>query len=302
MTLRCFRRLSAWIPAFAGMTAVAGMTVVAGMTAVAWVSVLLVLFAFVPVSAAPVRIVSLSPVATEILFALGAGKQVVAVSPHCNYPEAVNSRIRVRVMPLDVEGVAALRPDAVIGVGNDAAGMVGLRALGIRTLSLPTPYSIRDVLTTITAVGVFTGRQAAAQVLNRRLEMELQALRGQSPASRPSAVIVLSVGPLMSVSPATYLSEIAAAAGARNIVRAVNPRAPILNLEYVVRENPRLFISTSADFVPAILKSDFYALLHGAPRRIVTVPDPDLILRPGPRMVEGIRRLRSAIERATKDE
>src|SRR6266513_3461253 len=118
-------------------------------------------------AAAPHRIISLSPTATESLFAIGAGKQVVAVDDQSDYPKRAPRTILSGYTP-NVEAIACYHPDLVVlsGDANDVVG--GLRKLGIRVLVQPAARKLADAYAEIRQLGAVTGhRRGAAAVVTR---------------------------------------------------------------------------------------------------------------------------------------
>jgi len=118
-----------------------------------------------PVAAkAPTRIVSLSPTATEDLFAIRAGSQVVAVDDQSDYPKSA-PKTQLSGFTPNIEAIASYHPDLVV-VQYDANGVVeGLRKLGIRVLVQPAAKTLADAYAQIRQLGAITGHRAAAQKL-----------------------------------------------------------------------------------------------------------------------------------------
>src|SRR5262249_46454258 len=110
----------------------------------------------------PHRIVSLSPSATESLYAIGAGKQVVAVDDQSDYPPGTPTTKLSGFTP-NVEAIASYRPDLVV-VAFDPGGLVAsLHNLGIRVLSQPAAATLKDAYAQILELGGVTGHAAKAK-------------------------------------------------------------------------------------------------------------------------------------------
>src|SRR5216117_2799256 len=126
----------------------------------------------------PQRIISVSPVLTEILYGIGAFDRVVAVSDYCTYPPAVENLPRVGGWEnSNLEKIAALRPDLVILTDAQAPFLEDkLRDLGIRSVAVPT-RSLADIFVSIDEIGRATGTQARAADLARRTRASLDNTR-----------------------------------------------------------------------------------------------------------------------------
>ena len=120
-------------------------------------------------AAAPDRIVSLSPTATESLFAIGAGKQVVAVDDQSDYPKRAPRTALSGVTP-NVEAIASYRPDLVV-VQYDSGGVVeALRKLNIRVLVQPSAKNLKAAYAQIAQLGVLTGHKLGAAAVIARMK------------------------------------------------------------------------------------------------------------------------------------
>jgi iron complex transport system substrate-binding protein len=123
----------------------------------------------------PVAIVSLSPTATEMLFAIGAGDQVVAVDEYSYYPAEAPVTSLSGFTP-NLEAIVGFEPDLVV-VSDDIGGIVGaLGGVGIRTLVLPGASVISDAYNQIRILGVATGRVEQAEEVASSMQSEIEAL------------------------------------------------------------------------------------------------------------------------------
>src|SRR4051794_27549654 len=130
----------------------------------------------------PTRIVSLSPTATEDLFAVGAGKQVVAVDEDSDYPKSA-PRTKLSGFTPNAEAVAAYNPDLVV-VSNDG-GIVGqLRKLGMTVLLEPAADNVAQAYDQIRELGAATGHAPAAAKVVHGMESKLTKLIRSVPKAR----------------------------------------------------------------------------------------------------------------------
>lgn len=131
-------------------------------------------------STQPHRIVSLDPSSTEILFAIGAGHQVVAVDKDSDYPADVPKSSLDATKP-NVEAIATYHPDLVI-TGYDTNGLVnGLRKIGVRVLLEPAPSTVDDAYSVWTGIGRATGHLAAAQRLVTSTKHQISSIVAAAP-------------------------------------------------------------------------------------------------------------------------
>jgi iron complex transport system substrate-binding protein len=156
-------------------------------------SLVLVLGLAVFAQARPERIISLVPAATEILFAIGAGPRVVAVSSYDREPEAVNALPRVgALIDPNVERILSLKPDLVVVYGTQSDLKTQLDRAGVAHSSF-THGGLRDVTAAIRAIGARTGDGPRAEVVATEIEGTLAAISGRV-AGRPRPRTLLVFG------------------------------------------------------------------------------------------------------------
>ena len=250
---------------------------------------------------AALRLVSLAPSMTEVLFALGAGPYVVGVSDHCDHPPEVAGLPRVGSFLLPVvESVLALEPDLVItppSPGNRNAVEALIRA-GV-AVEVVGEGTIADLRYAIARLGSRLAMGPEAGRLLARLDAELAALPGAgTEQSRPRVALVLTRRPLVLAGPDSYLGELIELAGGDNIATAAGGPWPRVAWEFLVASAPEVIIDLSMDGVgsTAALKAwrDHGELPAVAGGR-VHAPDTGLYARPGPRLGQAARGLAEMI-------
>lgn len=256
---------------------------------------------------APQRIVSLVPSLTETLFALGAGSQVVGVSELCNWPVEVRGLPRVGTFLAPVaEVVVALRPDLVLtspSPGNEAA-VATLRRAGLRVEVVYGDRSIEEIRGVITTTAGLVGRQSEGRQLLAQLDKDFSAVRAAASAQAPvSVALVIAMQPLVVAGAPSYLGELLEMAGGRNIAPASQGRWPRLGWEFLVASAPAVVIDVSTGMLgeggesqALVTKrwSEFSSIPAVAAGHVFTA-DPDLLMRPGPRVGEAARLLFSLL-------
>ncbi|MES2209839.1 MAG: ABC transporter substrate-binding protein [Chloroflexota bacterium] len=254
----------------------------------------------VAVAAEPQRIVSLTPAATETLFAIGAGDRVAAkvedISPFP--PEADGLPVVATYQGVDIEQIVSLKADLVIAGGlgfTPPAAVAQLRSLGIPVIVLYAE-SVDEALAGIDAVGLASGRAEAASALTTAMRTEfdrLAALVQSSP--RPLTFYEIdATSEIYTVPAGSLYDELLRLAGADPITTDASYQ---ISLEKLITANPAVILlgdggyTTPADVAARPNWSGIKAVVDG---NIFPVND-TLITRPGPRLVDGLRALIAAL-------
>jgi len=246
----------------------------------------------VVISKRPVRIVSLSPSATEDLFAAGAGKQVVAVDEDSDYPKQA-PKTKLSGFQPNAEAVAGYNPDLVI-VSNDGGIIAQLQKLGITALLEPAPDTVAQAYDEIRQIGAATGHAPAAATVVRGMEKRLTALIRSVPKSRRHLRVFHELSPdYYSATSTTFIGRIYKLFGFSNIADAADATHtgyPQLSGEYVISSNPQIVVL--ADSVCCGQKASTVASRPGwsqvaavKQHRVVAVDD-SVASRWGPRLIE----------------
>ncbi len=241
------------------------------------------------------RVVSLAPNLTELAYAAGAGSTLVAVTTADDYPPAVDTLARISALPVDFEAVAAHDPDLVLA--TDQVNPPG-DADTFAALDVPVYFfsfdSLEDVFDGLRRMGTLLGTETAAADSARALERRLSALRAHTDPltreERPRVLVLVGDETLYSFGADSYIHAIVDAAGGRSITASLDEAAPTLSDEYVLTEQPDVIVGAwGPEYDPARLLElhptwDVVpALQHD---RVYSLPSA-LLLRPGPRLVEG---------------
>jgi iron complex transport system substrate-binding protein len=259
----------------------------------------------VTVSQRPTRIVSLSPTATETLFAIGAGPQVVAVDDQSDHPKSA-PRTSLSGFTPNVEAIVGYRPDLVV-VSYDANGLVAaLGRLGITVLHQDGAKSFKGAYQQIRQLGKVTGRDARAATLVASMKKKIAAVVADAKKGRKGLSVYHELDPtLYSASSKTFVGQVYTSLGLRNIAdEAADPFGtgyPQLSAEYVVASSPDIIVL--ADTVCCGQKASTVASRPGWDRisavrtgSIVRVHD-SIASRWGPRLVNLYRAMASALAR-----
>ncbi|MGH7528579.1 MAG: ABC transporter substrate-binding protein, partial [Gemmatimonadales bacterium] len=250
----------------------------------------------VRLAAPAARIVSLNPVTTEILFAIGAGRRVVGRTASCDYPaEATRIPSVGGGFPPSVEAVLARRPDLVILYHNpgNAAAAARFAALGIAVLRIRTDH-LADVPRAARLLGVLTGAGPAADSVARRFQLGLErerAVTGRGRPERPPVLILAWDQPVIALGAGSFLSELVELAGGRNIFADVPSPSVPATLEAIVARRPSAVITAGVATGTLTGRPEWRTVRAVRDRQLIPLTE-SVFNRPSPRAPEAIRALR----------
>ena len=259
-------------------------------------------------AATPKRIVSLSPTATESLFAIGAGKQVVAVDNQSDYPKQA-PRTTLSGFTPNVEAIAGYHPDLVV-VSYDPNGLVAtLRGLGIKVLVQDAAKTLAEAYTQIQQLGSVTGHVREARVLVALMKKRIAELVARSTQRARGLKVFHELGPdLYSVTSSTFVGKVYALFGLKNIADAADTAGsggyPKLSAEYVVSQSPDIVVLADIACCGQSPKSvaarpgwgSVAAVRSGTILRV----DDSVASRWGPRIVNFVRAIAAALAHVRK--
>lgn len=262
--------------------------------------------ATVTLSAPARRIVSLAPHNTENLFAAGAGAYVVGVVSYSDHP-AEAGRIR-RVGDgnnLDLEAIAALRPDLVVAwdSGNSKPQIDRLRQLGLKIFA-SEPRRLEDIPANIEVLGQLAGTSDAARQAAAAFRAELARLRDEYTERRPVSVFFqIWNRPPMTVGGTQLISRVIKLCGGGNIFADLAALAPEISLEAVLAADPHTIIVSQPGERRAPWLDEWrrFPQLQAVKKRgRLYAVRPDLIARPTPRILEGARLICEHLDQVRK--
>jgi iron complex transport system substrate-binding protein len=196
-------------------------------------------------AAVPHRIVSLSPTATESLFAIGAGSQVIAVDDQSDYPKTA-PRTKLSGFTPNVEAIASYKPDLVIISFNPKGLLDALATLRIRTVLQPAAATLADAYTQISQLGRLTGHAVQAATLVTRMKTRIAAVVAARRGAGNGRTVYHELDQaLFSATSKTFIGRIYQLFGLRNIADAADTAGsgyPQLSPEYIVEQNPDLIV------------------------------------------------------------
>jgi iron complex transport system substrate-binding protein len=254
------------------------------------------------------RIVSLSPSATETLFAVGAGPQVVAVDSASTYPEKA-PRTKLSGLTPDPEAIAAHKPDLVI-VASDVNNLsAALAKTGTKTLVLPDAKTLATAYAQFAQLGEATGHKAEGEDLARRTKADIDKLVADTPKPQaPLSYYHELDQTYYSVTSATFIGSVYQLFGLANIADGNDPKAnggyPQLSAEKIIQADPGLIFladtkccGQNAQTVAA--RPGWNTLSAVKQGRVVTLDD-DIASRWSPRIVDLAHAVAEAVTKASK--
>jgi len=253
--------------------------------------------------AAGMRIVSLAPSTTEILFGLGLGDSLVGATDKCDYPPQAKDLPRVGGFGSpNIETLLALRVDLVVASGLDKRGAAGsLSKAGMRVLDVQ-PRSFKELFDAIGAIARAAGKPERAEPVVAAMRAELDRTaslyRAVPSQRRPRVYVEIWNDPITTVGGSSFIDEVIDRAGGINVAHDLPQPFPRVSPEQIIQWNPDVIVLTYMSRSPAGTEEltgrigwDDISVRDVAVKtgRIVRDIPNDLLLRPGPRLVDGVR-------------
>lgn len=249
----------------------------------------------------PERIGSLAPSATETLFAVGAGNRVAGVTTADDYPEQVESIEEIGdYRQTNAEKIASLDIDLIIqsisGYTKEQAEDLEQKT-NAKVVAL-NPTSVDEAIDSMSLVGKATGNTEKAQVVEERLRSELnqieQKLEG---VSEPTVFYEIGYDPLFTVGPGSFVQDAIQIARGENVTADAQQAYPQYSVEKLLQDDPEYYLAgrSSGATVEGIKSRPPYSSLQAVQENRVFVINDDLVNRPGPRIVDGVREIAETI-------
>ena len=260
----------------------------------------------VTVATKPRRIVSLAPSNTEILFAIGAGEQVVGVTTYCNYPQEAQTREQIggfSAETISVEKIIALEPDLVLSAGKihdtvtEALEQVGGTVYAVDAETFDQVYASIEV------VGQMTGHNEEATALVTQMKERVAAVESvvaEIPrGERPTVFWETWDDPLMTAGPTTFAGQMIEKGGGVNLFADVTKRYAEISIEEVIQRNPDVIMGpdTHGEALTAdqIAARPGWETIKAVQEGRIYVFNGDITSRAGPRIVDGLEMIARAL-------
>mgnify|MGYP001580809378 CR=1 FL=1 len=258
------------------------------------------ILAFLSNAEAASRYISLAPSTTEILFALGLDEEIVGVSSYCNYPRAAQTKPKVGDFSSpNIEKILSLKPDYIFCTGLEQAKTVyELNRLKLNVY-VADPSNMKELFRTISEIGRLTARGKEAGRLINKMRDDITAISEKVkfiPQQKKVRVFIeIWHDPLMTAGKGSFVDELITLAGGINVAQdAIRPYSDF-SAEKVIDLNPQVIILAYMDKEPPLklLEGRFgWANIEAVKnKRAFNDIHPDTLLRPGPRITEGLKGL-----------
>lgn len=238
------------------------------------------------------RVISLAPNLTELMYAIDAGDRLVAVSDYSDYPQVAKKLPRIgNAISTDIERILTLKPDLVLTwkTGTPVTTQEYLRRLKLPVFELEF-RKIDEIPGGMEILGKLTGQGARANSVARDFRRQVETLR-EKYGKRESVSVFYQVWdrPLMTVNSEHYISDLIQLCGGRNVFADLHSLVSAVETESVIGRSPEAIISASSDnrrqswreqwskwkIIPAVKNNNIFFIA------------PDLLSRPGPRVLQG---------------
>lgn len=241
------------------------------------------------------RVVSLAPSLTEILYSLGLEESIVGTTNYCNYPKEAKKtpKVGTYINP-NLELILRSKPDFILAsYGTSPEVISRIRELGFKVI-YEEIKNIDELPKFIISLGKQLGVKKVSIKLSKKIQRAIKTLSHKKRNS--SYLLLLQLSPLISITSNTWLGSILHKAGFKNVVPDGRIKYPQLSKEFLIKKNPEyIFVDPNAltkskksmlkeakMHLKAIYKSE------KRPSKIIILPS-DILMRPGPRIVDGIK-------------
>lgn len=257
----------------------------------------------VTIASKPAAIVSLSPTATEMLFAIGAGPQVKAVDDQSNYP-AQAPKTKLSSFQPNVEAIAKYQPDLVV-ISGDLPGLSSsLNKLSIPVLVEPAAKGLDDSYAQLTQLGQATGHPAEAASVVSSMKSRIQAILASAPKfDTPPTYYHELDNTYFTATSHTFIGTVYGLLGMKNIADAATKKAsdyPQLSAEYIIQTNPQIiFLADTkccAQSLQTVRKRAGWNQITAVRDGHVIALDDDVASRWGPRIVDFLQTVVNALQ------
>jgi iron complex transport system substrate-binding protein len=248
------------------------------------------------------KVVSMAPSNTEILYAVGAGSQVIGRDEFSDYPAAAKNLPSVggSMGQYSLEQIVALKPDLVLAGGiNTPEQVKSLEDLGLTVFFLGNPTTLEEMYKNLETVGKLTGQDAEAATLAQSLQARVAAVdkRLAGVSDKPSVFYEIDASDPTkpyTAGPGTFIDQLITRAGGVNVAATASDPYPQLGLEQLVVSDPAIILLGDSAYgvTPQTVatRPGWETLAAVKDGKIYTFDD-NLVSRPGPRLVDGLEQL-----------
>jgi len=246
------------------------------------------------------RYISLAPSTTEILFALGLDEEIIGVSSYCNYPEHAKEKAKVGDFSHpNMEKIFSLKPDYIFCTGLEQAPVIfELKRFNFKVY-IADPKNMKELFNSINDIGKITDRTKEAAALIKRMSGDVEIVNSKvkliPQGKRTKVFIEIWHEPLMTAGKGSFVDELITLAGGINIAYEAQRPYSIFSAEKVVGLNPDCIIITYMDKTAPLklveTRFGWKNIEAVKNKQVFNDINPDILLRPGPRITEGLKEI-----------
>jgi len=247
------------------------------------------------ITEAPQRIASLSPAATEVLYAVGAGPQIVATDLYSDYPAEAENTTKLDAFQPNLEAIAGVEADLIIIASNQDNIVEALDRLGETVLFLEVPDTIDGVMGQVWLLARVSGHAEEGRRLAQEMKDRMRAVVDKLADVEEGPRVYHELdNTFFTVAPNSFVGDFYNLLKARNIAEGAPTAYPQLTQEEILDRDPEVIILADADAgeSPQTVKArPGWGVISAVKNDRIYVVDPDIVSRPGPRVVEGLEQL-----------
>lgn len=243
----------------------------------------------------PKRIVSLAPNLTEIIFAVDAQDQLVGVTDYCTFPEEALTKQKIgNIINPNLEAIVSLKPDLVFANadGNPKPTVDKLQSYNISVFVFNVNH-YSEVLDCIKKIGQITGHSSKSDSIVNDMSNFSKTLAPVK--NKPKIFMILNRNPIITASGGSFLNDLFELAGGQNAVGQMSERYPTINREALIQMNPDVILIPEKD-IQQLPDSEYgyfknLTTINAVKNKKIYYINPDLLLKPGPRLMLGLKQL-----------
>jgi iron complex transport system substrate-binding protein len=246
-------------------------------------------------------VVSLAPSNTELLYAIGAERNLIAVSTNCNYPPEAKQKPKAgNFISANLEKLSRLAPDAVVLVSGQEQ-LAGLLTRKKFAVSLLPNHTLSQIPENVRKLGTLTGREDKAAQLSRDFNCKIDQMKATTARTsfKPKVFLCVWSQPLLTVGAGSYLNEVVTVCGGKNIAADMKPAYPQFSLERLLASQPDVIIMPTAAEKQTFWKQGAWSSLKAVKsKKIFFIPKAyeDALFRPTLRLVDGMAWLSTKLQ------
>jgi len=253
----------------------------------------------------PQRIVSTAPSNTEILFALGLNDRIVAVTDFCDYPEEARAKPKIGGMKPSVEKIVSFAPDLVVASTINPQDLIQQLESSKIPVVIWGPKDFAGIMRNIEQTGVITGTAERAKRITAGMKDRIDAVAAKARQATAQPRVFFEVDATdpskpFTAGPGSFVDAMITLAGGQNIAAGASSQWPQLSLEELVKADPEIIILSDYAYgvtPESVARRPGWANLSAVKRgAIKPIEDPNIVVRPGPRIVDGLELLARFIQ------